>query len=109
VCGHTNSSGSSGCAAAPLTASLPYRLTPFPPLSLTASLPYRLSPLGWSLGENGEWRKFHLSELGTRVPMVIAVPWLPRTHGLHANGAMCELVDVVSTVSHTLSHTLGLN
>jgi hypothetical protein len=50
--------------------------------------------LGWSLGENGEWRKFHLSELGTRVPMMIAVPWLPKTHGLHASGAMCELVDV---------------
>ena len=32
---------------------------------------------GWSLGEQGEWRKFTNWENGARVPMFIAVPWVP--------------------------------
>ena len=53
---------------------------------------------GWSLGENGEWRKFHLSELGTRVPLLVSVPWLPRAHG-RRTAALVELVDVFPTLS----------
>ena len=51
-----------------------------------------------SLGENGDWRKFSLTELGTKVPLLIAAPWLPHTHGQHTD-AIVELVDVFPTVS----------
>lgn len=29
---------------------------------------------GWSLGENGDWKKFSLTELGTKVPLLVKVP-----------------------------------
>ena len=52
----------------------------------------------WALGENGMWRKFQLTELGTRVPMLVSVPWLPASFGRHST-VIAELVDVMPTLS----------
>ena len=52
---------------------------------------------GWALGENNMFRKFHNTELSTRVPLIIAVPWLPAGHGQHAR-SLFELVDVFPTI-----------
>lgn len=53
---------------------------------------------GWSLGESNYFRKFSLSELGTRVPLIISVPWLPHLHGTTTT-AFAELVDIMPTLS----------
>ena len=50
-----------------------------------------------ALGENNMFRKFHNAELTTRVPFVVAVPWLPEMHGKHSQ-AIIELVDVMPTL-----------
>jgi iduronate 2-sulfatase len=88
---------------------------------------------GWSLGENGDWKKFSLTgicqaipkhiqlylsrlhasshihssltclcfalptELGTRVPLIVKVPWLPHIAGTRTS-ALVELVDVMPTM-----------
>ena len=52
---------------------------------------------GWALGENNMFRKFGDTELTTRVPLVIAVPWLQATHGQRTS-AFFELVDVFPTL-----------
>lgn len=51
---------------------------------------------GWNLGEVGSWRKFTNFELGTRVPLVMRVPWLPQSHGKRT-AALAELVDIMPT------------
>ena len=38
------------------------------------------------------WRKFQLTELGTRVPLIVSVPWLTASHG-QRSAAIVELVD----------------
>jgi iduronate 2-sulfatase len=53
---------------------------------------------GWALGENGMWRKFQLTELGTRVPLIVSVPWLPQSHG-QRSAVITELVDVMPSLS----------
>eukprot|EP00039_Didymoeca_costata_P029970 m.27309 g.27309 ORF g.27309 m.27309 type:complete len:560 (-) comp7884_c0_seq1:85-1764(-) len=53
---------------------------------------------GWALGENGEWKKFAITEVGTRVPLLIKVPWMSRTAGKHTR-ALVELVDVMPTLA----------
>eukprot|EP00041_Stephanoeca_diplocostata_P038000 m.1466877 g.1466877 ORF g.1466877 m.1466877 type:complete len:317 (+) comp25138_c0_seq20:1658-2608(+) len=53
---------------------------------------------GWSLGEGGDWKKFSLTELGLRVPLIIKVPWMPHTAGKRCD-ALVELVDVMPTMS----------
>ena len=53
---------------------------------------------GWSLGEGGNWRKFSLTELGTRVPLIIRDPRLPGGHG-EKTDSFFELVDVFPTLS----------
>ena len=52
---------------------------------------------GWALGENNMFRKFHNAELTTRVPLVVAVPWMKEMHGKHSH-AIVELVDVMPTL-----------
>ena len=49
------------------------------------------------LGESNFWRKFSLTELGVRVPLLVAVPWLPSGHGRRA-AALVELVDIMPTL-----------
>lgn len=53
---------------------------------------------GWQLGENGEWRKNTNFELGTRVPLVVHVPWLPASAGKRTS-ALTELVDVMASAA----------
>jgi hypothetical protein len=52
---------------------------------------------GFHLGENSAWEKRTLWEAATRVPFVLAVPWLPQSHGQRA-AAPVELVDVMPTL-----------
>jgi iduronate 2-sulfatase len=53
---------------------------------------------GFMLGENGEWKKFTLTELGTRVPLIARVPWMPHTAGTRTS-ALVELIDVMPTLA----------
>eukprot|EP00035_Acanthoeca_spectabilis_P004926 m.108169 g.108169 ORF g.108169 m.108169 type:complete len:550 (+) comp12793_c0_seq7:42-1691(+) len=53
---------------------------------------------GFSLGENGDWKKFTLTELGTRVPLIFKIPWLPHLAGTRTQ-ALAELVDIFPTLS----------
>ena len=48
---------------------------------------------GYQLGEHNEWEKFTNFELGTRVPLIIRVPWKPAVRG-RRTAVMAELVDM---------------
>jgi hypothetical protein len=50
------------------------------------------------LGEHGDWKKFTLTELGTRVPLIIRAPWLQESAGKRT-GALVELIDLLPTMS----------
>ena len=52
---------------------------------------------GWSLGEQGEWRKFTNWENGARVPMFIAVPWAPSSFG-QQTAHIAEHLDLMPTL-----------
>lgn len=60
---------------------------------------------GFSLGEHGQWQKFTNFEHGTRVPLIVAAPWLsPSGSGRAAaggavSGEVVSLVDVFPTVA----------
>ena len=43
----------------------------------------------------GDWKKFSLTELGTRVPLIIRAPWLPDSVGKRTSA----LVELVSSVA----------
>ena len=53
---------------------------------------------GWSLGENGDFLKFSLTELGTRVPLLIKTPHIPHVAGRRTS-ALVELVDLLPTMA----------
>ncbi|MFT5301150.1 MAG: iduronate 2-sulfatase [Mariniblastus sp.] len=53
---------------------------------------------GYHLGEHHKWQKQHLFEETTRVPFILSVPWLAKSHGNAAN-QICELVDLYPTIS----------
>ncbi len=53
---------------------------------------------GWSLGENGQWRKNTNWESALRVPLIISVPWEPSTHGTRSS-ELAELVDIMPTLA----------
>ena len=56
---------------------------------------------GWSLGEHGEWQKFSNFEHGTRVPLIMRVPWLPQSKGQRSS-VLAELIDVFPTMIDAL-------
>lgn len=57
---------------------------------------------GWSLGEHGEWQKFSNFEHGTRVPLIMRVPWLPQSQGKRTD-VLAELIDVFPTMMEALN------
>ena len=67
-------------------------------LKLTADTMVVLhSDHGWHLGEYAMWEKRTNWELGTRVPLIMRVPWMPSSVGKRSR-ALVELVDVYKTV-----------
>ena len=59
---------------------------------------------GQNLGEHNTWTKMTAWEHSLRVPLIIAVPWLPASHGL-LHDSMAEMVDFY----RTLSDLCGIN
>ena len=53
---------------------------------------------GYHLGEHGEWEKKANFELTTRVPLIIAAPHYPRSHGRNTD-ALIDLVDLYPTLT----------
>eukprot|EP00658_Telonema_sp_P-2_P083768 TRINITY_DN915_c0_g1_i3.p1 TRINITY_DN915_c0_g1~~TRINITY_DN915_c0_g1_i3.p1 ORF type:complete len:518 (-),score=77.98 TRINITY_DN915_c0_g1_i3:336-1889(-) len=53
---------------------------------------------GYQLGELNEWSKKTDTELATRVPLLIRVPWAPASHGQRTK-AVTELVDLYRTLA----------
>ena len=53
---------------------------------------------GYHLGEQNEWAKRTTTEMGTRVPLIIRVPWKRNSLGQRTS-AMTELVDVYRTLA----------
>jgi len=53
---------------------------------------------GWQLGERGMWSKNTNWEPAVRVPLMIAVPWLPESAGTR-NDELAELVDLMPTMA----------
>ena len=56
---------------------------------------------GWHLGEYAMWEKRTNWELGTRVPLIIRVPWMEASVGKRTK-AFAELVDIYQTVSELM-------
>lgn len=55
---------------------------------------------GWQLGEHGAWRKFTNFELATRVPLIIAAPWIaPAQQQQRRTNALVELIDLAPTIA----------
>ncbi len=52
---------------------------------------------GYNLGEHGCWQKLSLFEDSTRVPLIISVPWMTKTHG-HRCRSIVELIDLYPTL-----------
>eukprot|EP00927_Polykrikos_kofoidii_P031394 TRINITY_DN26_c0_g2_i2.p1 TRINITY_DN26_c0_g2~~TRINITY_DN26_c0_g2_i2.p1 ORF type:complete len:737 (-),score=84.45 TRINITY_DN26_c0_g2_i2:169-2379(-) len=57
---------------------------------------------GWSLGEHGEWQKFSNFEHGTRVPLVMRVPWIPESARGTRSSVLAELIDIFPTMAAAL-------
>ncbi|MGZ0170428.1 MAG: sulfatase [Planctomycetales bacterium] len=53
---------------------------------------------GYHLGEHHKWQKQHLFEQTARVPFIVSVPWMKKTHGASAT-QICELVDLYPTIA----------
>eukprot|EP00756_Hemistasia_phaeocysticola_P024467 Hpha_TRINITY_DN15950_c1_g11::TRINITY_DN15950_c1_g11_i1::g.70714::m.70714/K01136/IDS; iduronate 2-sulfatase len=53
---------------------------------------------GWHLGEYAMWEKRTNWELGTRVPLIIRVPWIDGASSGKRTKALVELVDLYKTV-----------
>jgi hypothetical protein len=57
---------------------------------------------GWHLGEYAMWEKRTNWELGTRVPLMIRVPWMAQSSAGKRSRALVELVDIYKTVSEAM-------
>ena len=58
---------------------------------------------GYHLGERGEWEKKAAFELTLRVPLLIAAPHLPSSHGKSTTG-LVDLVDIYPTLTVRTVH-----
>lgn len=53
---------------------------------------------GYLLGEHFKWQKRHLFDEADRVPFIISVPWMKKTHGAKVE-KIAELVDLYPTLA----------
>lgn len=53
---------------------------------------------GYLLGHHNKYQKQHLFEEATRVPFILSVPWLEKTHG-EATTHLTELIDLYPTIA----------
>ena len=60
---------------------------------------------GWHLGEYAMWEKRTNWELGTRVPLIIRVPWMKGSVGKRTR-ALVEAVDIYQTVCEVMGLAL---
>jgi len=61
---------------------------------------------GWHLGEYAMWEKRTNWELGTRVPLIMRVPWIPGAASGKRSKALVEVVDIYQTVCDVMGVTL---
>jgi arylsulfatase A-like enzyme len=53
---------------------------------------------GWQTGEHNMWCKMSVFDVGTRIPLLISVPWLNQTHGQRTD-SFAEAVDIMPTLA----------
>jgi arylsulfatase A-like enzyme len=53
---------------------------------------------GYLLGHHNKFQKQHLFEESTRVPFILSVPWMSKSHG-QASGHITELIDLYPTIA----------
>ena len=63
---------------------------------------------GYLLGHHHKFQKQHLFEESTRVPFILSVPWITKSHG-HASNKIAELVDLYPTIAELAGLTPPAN
>ena len=63
---------------------------------------------GYLLGHHHKFQKQHLFEESTRVPFILSVPWMKKSHG-HASNKITELVDLYPTLAELAELTPPAN
>lgn len=63
---------------------------------------------GYLLGHHHKFQKQHLFEESTRVPFILSVPWITKSHG-HASNKITELVDLYPTLAELAGLTQPTN
>lgn len=63
---------------------------------------------GYLLGHHHKFQKQHLFEESTRVPFILSVPWMTKSHG-HASNKITELVDLYPTLAELAGLTPPAN
>ncbi len=63
---------------------------------------------GYLLGHHHKFQKQHLFEESTRVPFILSVPWITKSHG-HASNKITELVDLYPTLAELAGLTPPTN
>lgn len=63
---------------------------------------------GYLLGHHHKFQKQHLFEESTRVPFILSVPWITKSHG-HASNKITELVDLYPTLAELAGLTPPAN
>ena len=63
---------------------------------------------GYLLGHHHKFQKQHLFEESTRVPFILSVPWITKSHG-HASNQITELVDLYPTLAELAGLTPPTN
>lgn len=63
---------------------------------------------GFSLGEHGQWEKWTNWEHGTRVPLIVKVPWLEKSQNKQTS-AIVELVDIFPSLAELTNNPVPLS